>query len=158
MCQPNRRLSPLNLDLRHIQDHFSFTFPRVALTGFSGGFLRPVFEPSADTRRFSSSAGNLQPRFQHGSKTWVRLFSLSQDKTFIPPTGVSDCTIAFRNCNSFLLKRNCRRMASTNTIRRQLTIRSNNKNTHPNEGYTFILKTPYHTCFEYRIHQSSDSP
>ena len=36
-----------------------------------------------------------------------------------------DCTIAFRNCKSFLPKRNCRRMVSTDTTRRQLTIRSN---------------------------------
>ena len=35
-----------------------------------------------------------------------------------------DCTIAFRNCKSFLPKRNCRRTASTDATRRQLTIRS----------------------------------
>jgi len=67
MGQPNRQLSPPNLDLRHIQDHFGFTFPGIALTLFSEGFSRPVFEPSADTGRFSSSAGNLLPLFQHGS-------------------------------------------------------------------------------------------
>ena len=32
-----------------------------------GRFSLPVFELSTDTRRFSSSAGNLLPRFQHGS-------------------------------------------------------------------------------------------
>ena len=102
MGQPNRQLSPPNLDLRHIQDHFGFTFSRVALTGFSGGFLRPVFEPSADTRRFSSSAGNLQPRFQHGSKTWVGLFSLTLGRYLHPTPRCRDCTIAFKNCKSFL--------------------------------------------------------
>ena len=52
MGQPNRYLSPPNLDLRHIQDHFRFTFSRVALTRFSGGFSLPVFEPSAGTGYF----------------------------------------------------------------------------------------------------------
>ena len=66
MGQPNKQLSPPNLDLRHIQDHFEFTFPRVALTGFSRVFSNPVFEPSADAGRFSSSAGNLPP-----VPTWV---------------------------------------------------------------------------------------
>ena len=36
--QPNRQLSPPILDLRHIQDHFGFTFLRGALTRFSEGF------------------------------------------------------------------------------------------------------------------------
>ena len=52
---------------------------------FSGGcvdrvfkrFFTPVFEPSAGAGRFSSSAGNLLSRFQHGSKTWVRQFPSS---------------------------------------------------------------------------------
>jgi hypothetical protein len=88
MGQPNKQLSPPNLDLRHIQDHFEFTFPRVALTGFSRGFSRPVFDPSSDAGSFSSSAGNLLPRFQHGSKTWVRLFSLTLSRIYIPPQGV----------------------------------------------------------------------
>ena len=124
MGPPNRQLLPPNLDLRHIQDHFGFTFPRVALTRFSRGFSLPVVEPSACARSFSSSAGSLLLRFQHGSKTWVRLIFLSPGRIFIPPTGVSDCTIAFRNCKSFLPKRNCRRTASTYTTQRQLTIRS----------------------------------
>ena len=71
MGQPNRQLSPPNLDLRHIQDHFGFTFPRIASPRVLGGFSLPVFEPSAGTRSFSASAGNLLHRFQHGSKTWV---------------------------------------------------------------------------------------
>ena len=88
MGQPNKQLSPPNLDLRHIQDHFVLSFPRFALARFSGGFSRLVFELSADTRRFSSSAGNLLPRFQHGSKTWVRSFSLTRSKT-MPHSKVS---------------------------------------------------------------------
>ena len=36
-----------------------------------------------------------------------------------------DCTITFRNCKSFLPKRNCRRTASFDPARRQLTIRNN---------------------------------
>ena len=123
MGQPNRQLSPPNLDLRHIQDHFGFTFPRVALNGFSRGFSNPVFDPSAGAGRFSSSAGNLLPRFQHGSKTWVRLiFFPGQNLHPIPRCG--DCTIAFRNCKFFLSKRNCRQTASFDATQRQLTIRS----------------------------------
>ena len=125
MGQPNRRLSPPNLDLRHTQDHFEFTFPGIALTLYSRGFSRPVFEPSADTGRFSASAGNLLPRFQHGSKTWVRLFSLTPRQDLHPTPRCRDCTIAFRNCKSFLSERNCRRTASADTTRRQLTIRNN---------------------------------
>ncbi len=41
------------------------------------------------------------------------------------PAGVSDCTIAFKNCKSFLSERNCRRMASTDPTQRQQTTRSN---------------------------------
>ena len=88
MGQPNRQLSPPNLDLRRIQDHFGFSFPRVALTGFSRGFSLPVFKPSADTERFSSSASNLLPRLQHGSKTWVRLFLLPRSREPVPTQGV----------------------------------------------------------------------
>ena len=124
----NRQLSPPNLDLRHIQDHFGFTFPRFALTGFSRGFSLSVFVSSAGAGRFSSSAGNLLPRLQHGSKTWVRLLSLARSRESLPTTGVSDCTIAFRNCKSFLFKRNCRRTASIDPAQRQLTIRSNQIN------------------------------
>ena len=123
--QPNRQLSPPNLDLRHIQDHFGFTFLRVALTRFSEVFSLPVFVPSAGTGRFSSSAGNLLPRFQHGSKTWVRRFSLTPEQKTCPTPRCRDCTIAFRNCKSFLCKKNCRQTASTDTTQRQLTIRSN---------------------------------
>ena len=56
---------------------------------------------------------------------WVRLVSLTPEQRTTPCPGESDCTIAFRNCKSFLSKRNCRRTASTDTTRRQLTIRSN---------------------------------
>ena len=42
-----------------------------------------------------------------------------------PCPGYRDCTIAFKNCKSFLPKRNCRQTASFDTTRRQLTIRSN---------------------------------
>ena len=121
MGQPNRKLSPPNLDLRHIQDHFGFSFRRVALTGFSRGFSRPVFEPSVDTGRLSSSAGNLLPHLQHGSKTWVRLFSLTLGRYLHPTPRCRDCTIAFRNCKSFLSKSYCRQTASTDTTQRQLT-------------------------------------
>ena len=68
MGQPTRQLSLPNLDLRHIQDHFGFTFPRFALTRFSGGFSPLVFEPYVDTGRFSSSAGNLPLPLP----TWVK--------------------------------------------------------------------------------------
>ena len=129
MGRPNRQLSPPNLDLRHIQDHFGFTFPRVALTRFSGGFSRLVFEPYVDTGRFSSSAGNLPPRFQHGSKTWVRLVALTPKQGLNSIPRCRDCTIAFRNCKSFLREKNCRRTASYEPARRQLTIRSNQINT-----------------------------
>ena len=125
MGQPNRQLSPPNLDLRHIQDHFGFTFLPVSLAKFSRGCSRPVFDPSDSAGRFSSSAGNLLPRFQHGSKTWVRLFSITRSREPLPTTGVSDCTIAFRNCKSFLPKRNCRQTASFDPAQRQLTIGRN---------------------------------
>ena len=125
MGRPNRQHSPPNLDLRHIQDHFGFTFPRVALNGFSRGFSLPVFEPSTGTGRFSPSAVNLLPRFQHGSKTWVRLFPFTPGRDLHPSPRCRDCTIAFRNCKSFLPKRNCRRTASSDTTQRQLTIGRN---------------------------------
>ena len=134
MGQPNMRLSPPNLDLRHIQDHFGFTFSRGALNRFSGGFSHPVFKPYASAGRFSSSAGNLLPRFQHGSKTWVRLFSLTPEQKPGPTPRYRDCTIAFRNCKSFLPKRNCRRTASTDTTRRQLTIRNEQIKLQENES------------------------
>ena len=88
MGQPNRQLSPPNLDLRHIQDHFGFTFPRVALTRFSGDFSIPVFEPSTGTGGFSLYVGNLLSRSQHGSKTWVRPFSLSLSRESFLTQGV----------------------------------------------------------------------
>ena len=88
MGQPTRQLSPPNLDLRHIQDHFGFSFPGFASTRFSGDFSHPVFEPSTGTRSFLASAGNLLPRFQHGSKTWVRLLSLTRSRIYIPLQGV----------------------------------------------------------------------
>ena len=125
MDQPNRQLSPPNLDLRHIQDHFEFTFPGIMLTLFSEGFSRPIFEPSTGTGRFSPSAVNLLPRFQHGSNTWVRLSFLTPERDLLPTPRCRDCTIAFRNCKSFLPKRNCRRTAPIDTTQRQLTIRSN---------------------------------
>ena len=55
---------------------------------------------------------------------WVRLVSLTPEQRTTPCPGESDCTIAFRNCKSFLSKRNCRRTASTDTTQRQLTIRN----------------------------------
>lgn len=84
-----------------------------SLTSIPGGFLPlPVIS---------------HPRFQHGSKTWVRLiFFPGQNLHPIPRCG--DCTIAFRNCKSFLYKSNCRQTASFDTTRRQLTIRSNQIN------------------------------
>ena len=88
MGQPNRQLSPPNLDLRHIQDHFGFTFPRIALIRFSGVFSRSVSEPSSGTEKFSASDGNLLPCFQHGSKTWVRLFSLTRSREPFPTQGI----------------------------------------------------------------------
>lgn len=121
MGQPNRQLSPPNLDLRHIQDHSGFTFSRVALTGFSRGFSNPVFDPSAGAGRFSSSAGNLLPRFQHGSKT-ADFLPLRQNPYPTPRCG--DCTIAFKNCKPFLPKRSCRQTASFDATQRQLTIRN----------------------------------
>ena len=123
MGHPSWQLSPPNLDLRHIQDHFGFTFSRVALTGFSGGFSLPIFWPPTETGRFSVSAGNLLPRFQHGSKIWVRQFPLTPEQKPGPIPRCRDCTIAFINCKSFLPKRNCRRPASFDTIQRQPTKR-----------------------------------
>ena len=123
MGQPHRQLSPPNLDLRHFQDHFGFTFPRVALTRFSGGFSCSVLELSATTRSFSSSAGNPAP-----APTWVKnmgqaVFPHPGQKS-CPTPRCRDCTIAFRNCKSFLPKRNCRQTVSIDPAQRQLTIRS----------------------------------
>ena len=125
MGQPNRQLSPPNLDLQHIQDHFGFTFLGIALALFSEGFSLPVFELSTDTRRFSASAGNLLPRFQHGSKNMGQVDFLPLGQNPYPTPRCGECTIAFKNCKSFLPKRNCRQMASFGPTRRQLTIRSN---------------------------------
>lgn len=47
---------------------------------------------------------------------------------FYPTPRCGDCTIAFRNCKSFLSKINCRRTASFNPAQRQLTIRNNQIN------------------------------
>jgi len=88
MGQPKPLTFPPILDFRHIQDHFEFTFLRVALTRFSGVFSNPVFELSADTGRFSFSASNLLPRLQHGSKTGVRLIFLTQSRELLPAQGI----------------------------------------------------------------------
>ena len=125
MGQPNRRLSPPNLDLQHIQDHFGFTFLGIALALFSEGFSLPVFELSTDTRRFSASAGNLLPRFQHGSKNMGQVDFLPLGQNPYPTPRCGDCTIAFRNCKSFLSKSNYRQTASIDPAQRQLTIRNN---------------------------------
>ena len=93
----------------------------------------------------------------YGSKHGSGRF-LSPGAKQCPTPRCRDCTIAFINCKSFLLERNCRRTASSDTTQRQLTIRSNNKIPIRNERYIVTFKTPYHTCFECRIHQSSDSP
>ena len=90
---------------------------------------------------------------KHGSGRF-----LSPGAKQCPTPRCRDCTIAFRNCKSFLPKRKCRRTASSDTTQRQLSIRSNNKIPIRNERYIVTFKTPYHTCFECRIHQSSDSP
>ena len=141
--QSNRQLPPPNLDLRHIQDHFGFTFPRVALTHFSEDFSPPVFKPSAGIGRFSASAGNLLPRFQHGSKTWVRLSSLNLEQDLHPTPRCRDCSITFKNCKSFLYKRNYRRIVPNDTTRRFLTIRSNQLNLYQNCSTSCCTKTRF---------------
>ena len=88
-----------------------------------GNHTTSVFELSADTGRFSSSAGHLLPRFQHESIIWVRLFSLSKAEA-TPIPRCRDCNIAFKNCRSFLQSRNCRRTVSTDPTQRQPTIRN----------------------------------
>ena len=74
-----------------------------SLTSIPGGFLPlPVISHS---------------RFQHGSKTWVRLiFFPRQNLHPIPRCG--DCTIAFRNCKSFLSKSNCLQVVPSDTTQR----------------------------------------
>ena len=124
MGQPSRQLSPPDLDLRHIQDHFGFTFPRVALPRFSGGFSLPVFEPSAGTGYFLSLPIIYCPQSNMGQKHGSG-FSPPPEQDLHPTPRCRDCTIAFRNCKSFLPKRNCHQMASNDTTQQQLTIRSN---------------------------------
>lgn len=65
-----------------------------------------------------------RPSSNMGQKHGSGGFPLPRQKP-TPIPRCRDCTIAFRNCKSFLPKRNCRRMVSTDTTRRQLTIRSN---------------------------------
>ena len=141
MGQPNRQLSPPNLDLRHIQYHFRFTFPRVALTRFSGGFSLPVFEPSAGSGLFLSLSVISCPASNMGQKHRSGCFPSARAEP-CPTPRCRDCTIVCRNCKSFLLKRNCRRTASFDTIQRQLTIRSDQINT-CDTGVRPILKSRY---------------
>ena len=124
MGQPNRQLSPPILDLRHIQDHFGFTFPRVALNGFLRGFSNPVFDPSAGAGRFSSSVGNLPLRFQHGSKSMGQAGFPPLGQKLTPIPRCRDRTIAIKNFKSVLRKRSCRQTASFDATQRQLTIRN----------------------------------
>ena len=65
-----------------------------------------------------------RPSSNMGQKHGSGGFPLPRQKP-TPIPRCRDCTKAFRNCKSFLPKRNCRRMVSTDTTRRQLTIRSN---------------------------------
>ena len=121
--QPNWQLSPLNLDLRHIQDHFGFTFPRVALTRFSGFFSLPVFEPPAESRIFLplpviSCPGSTMGQ-KHGSGCFL---SPGAENRSLPR--VSWLYHSFQKLQVFSFKRNCHRTASTDTTRRQLTIRN----------------------------------
>jgi len=111
---------PPYLGLRHIQGHFGFTLPGVALTRFSGGFLRPVFKPSTDARRYSPSADNLLTRFQHGSG-WFSHPEQNPCSTL----RCRDYTIAFTDYKSFLSKGYCRRAISPHTTRRQLFMQRN---------------------------------
>lgn len=124
MGQPSRQLSLPNLDLRHIQDHFGFTFRWLRCPGFQEIFhplfssQPPIPEAFLTLPVISRSSSNMGQK--HGSGG----FPLPRQKP-TPIPRCRDCTIAFRNCKSFLPERNCRRMVSTDTTRRQLTIRSN---------------------------------
>lgn len=124
MGQPSRQLSLSNLDLRHIQDHFGFTFRWLRCPGFQEIF-HPLFSSQPPIpEAFLTLPVISRPSSNMGQKHGSGGFPLPRQKP-TPIPRCRDCTIAFRNCKSFLPKRNCRRMVSTDTTRRQLTIRSN---------------------------------
>lgn len=124
MGQPSRQLSLPNLDLRHIQDHFGFTFRWLRCPGFQEIF-HPLFSSQPPIpEAFLTLPVISRPSSNMGQKHGSGGFPLPRQKP-TPIPRCRDCTIAFRNCKSFLPKRNCRRMVSTDTTRRQLTIRSN---------------------------------
>ena len=124
MGQPSRQLSLPNLDLRHIQDHFGFTFRWLRCPGFQEIF-HPLFSSQPPIpEAFLTLPVISHPSSNMGQKHGSGGFPLPRQKP-TPIPRCRDCTIAFRNCKSFLPKRTCRRMVSTDTTRRQLTIRSN---------------------------------
>ena len=94
--------------------------------------LRSVFREIFNSR-FSSHLPKQQyflslPSLDPSYPTWVinmgQAVFCPQKQNIHPTLRCRDCTIAFRNCKSFLPKRNCRRTASIDTTWRQLTIRS----------------------------------
>lgn len=124
MGQPSRQLSLPNLDLRHIQDHFGFTFRWLRCPGFQEIF-HPLFSSQPPIpEAFLTLPVISHPSSNMGQKHGSGGFPLPRQKP-TPIPRCRDCIIAFRNCKSFLPKRNCRRMVSTDTTRRQLAIRSN---------------------------------
>ena len=99
-------------------------FPMVTLPGFSRDFSSPVSSQPPIPEAFLTLPVISRPSSNMGQKHGSGGFPLPRQKP-TPIPRCRDCTIAFRNCKSFLPKRNCRRMVSTDTTRRQLTIRSN---------------------------------
>ena len=86
-------------------------------------FFIPCFHPPIP-EAFLTLPVISRPSSNMGQKHGSGGFPLPRQKP-TPIPRCRDCTKAFRNCKSFLPKRNCRRMVSTDTTRRQLTIRSN---------------------------------
>ena len=100
MGQPNRQLPPPNSDLQHIQDHFGFSFPTFALTRFSRGFHSLFWSHTPVPEDFLTLLVISCP----GSNIGQAVFPHSERKPS-PTPRCRDCTIAFRNCKSFLRKR-----------------------------------------------------
>ena len=107
------------------------THSRPLWVHFSECFLVPVF------KRFFTPCFHAISRYRAvfflcqqspaPAPTWVKnmgqAVSPLPGQDLHPTPRCRDCTIAFRNCKSFLCEKNCRQTASTDTTRRQLTKR-----------------------------------
>ena len=99
-------------------------------------FFRSEFIHRQQRKHIFSFFRESPAQIQHGSKIWVRQFSLLQEKTALPSPGFRDCTIHFTNCKSFLPAKisppdgisRCRLMVTNKTNRTNIRNLSRSRN------------------------------